>query len=98
MTKADIINEITEKTGVEKQAVSTTLEAFMKVVKVSLTNGDNIYLRGFGSFIIKKRAAKTGRIITKNETIHIPEHFIPAFRPAKSFADKVKKSQSKKKK
>lgn len=93
MTKADIINEISEKTGVEKVAVSATVEAFMKIVKTSITTGNNVYLRGFGSFIVKKRAAKTGRIITKNQSIVIPEHFIPAFRPAKTFVDKVKKNQ-----
>jgi DNA-binding protein HU-beta len=96
MTKADIINEISEKTGVEKVAVSATVEAFMKIVKTSITSGNNVYLRGFGSFIVKKRAAKTGRIITKNQSIVIPEHFIPAFRPAKTFVEKVKKSQKKK--
>jgi len=96
MTKADIINEISEKTGVEKVAVSATVEAFMKIVKTSITSGDNVYLRGFGSFIVKKRAAKTGRIITKNQSIVIPEHYIPAFRPAKTFVEKVKKAQKKK--
>ncbi|MBX7182612.1 MAG: integration host factor subunit beta [Bacteroidia bacterium] len=96
MTKADIINEISEKTGVEKVAVSATVEAFMKIVKTSITTGNNVYLRGFGSFIVKKRAAKTGRIITKNQSIVIPEHFIPAFRPAKTFVDKVKKNQKSK--
>ena len=96
MTKADIINEISEKTGVEKVAVSATVEAFMKIVKTSITSGNNVYLRGFGSFIVKKRAEKTGRIITKNQSIVIPEHFIPAFRPAKTFVEKVKKSQKKK--
>jgi len=96
MTKADIVNEISEKTGVEKLAVSASVEAFMKIVKTAITNGDSVYLRGFGSFITKKRAAKTGRIITKNQSIVIPEHHIPAFRPAKIFLDKVKKSHSKK--
>lgn len=90
MTKADIVNEISEKTGIEKVAVQATVEAFMKSVKTSLTEGENVYLRGFGSFIVKKRAQKTGRNISKNTTIIIPEHFVPAFKPAKVFVDKVK--------
>ncbi len=98
MTKAEIVTKITEKTGVEKAAASAAVEEFMKIVKTAITDGDNVYLRGFGSFIVKKRAAKTGRIITKNQSILIPEHYIPAFRPAKSFTDKVKKSHEKKKK
>ena len=92
MTKADIINEIAEKTGVEKVAVQATVEAFMKSMKESLSTGKNVYLRGFGSFIVKKRAEKTGRNISKNTTIIIPAHYIPAFKPAKVFADKVKKN------
>ncbi|MDG1516654.1 MAG: integration host factor subunit beta [Flavobacteriales bacterium] len=90
MTKADIVNEISEKTGIEKVAVQATVEAFMKSVKTSLTDGENVYLRGFGSFIVKKRAQKTGRNISKNTTIIIPEHFVPAFKPAKVFVDKIK--------
>ena len=92
MTKADLVNEIAEKTGVEKVAVQATVEALMKSVKNSLNSGQNVYLRGFGSFIVKRRAEKKGRNITKNKTIIIPEHYIPAFKPAKSFADKVKKN------
>jgi DNA-binding protein HU-beta len=92
MTKADIINEISEKTGVEKLAVQATVESFMKVVKNHMSEGKNIYLRGFGTFLVKKRAEKTGRNISKNETIIIPAHFIPAFKPAKTFAEKVKKN------
>lgn len=92
MTKADIVNEISTKTGVEKAVVQNIVEAFMKSVRTSMTNGTNVYLRGFGSFIVKKRAQKTGRIISKNQTVIIPEHYIPAFKPAKSFADKVKKN------
>jgi DNA-binding protein HU-beta len=95
MTKAEIVNEIADKTGVEKLSVASTLEAFMKIVKTAITEGDNVYLRGFGSFVVKKRAAKTGRIITRNESIVIPEHHIPAFRPSKTFIEKVKKSNSK---
>ena len=90
MTKADIVNEISEKTGIEKLQVQHTVEAFMTSVKSSLAKGDNVYLRGFGSFIVKKRAQKTGRIISKNTTIVIPEHHVPAFKPAKTFVSKVK--------
>lgn len=90
MTKADIVNRIAESTGIEKVAVQTTVEAFMKIVKESMVNGNNVYLRGFGSFIIKKRAQKKGRNISKNTTIIIPEHNIPAFKPAKTFTNQVK--------
>ncbi len=92
MTKAEIVAEIAEKTGIEKVTVQATVEAFMKSVKTNLSQGKNVYLRGFGSFIVKKRAAKKGRNISKNTTIVIPEHFIPSFKPAKTFAEKVKKS------
>lgn len=85
MTKADIVKEISEKTGIDKQNVLTTVEAFMDAVKKSLTVEENVYLRGFGSFIVKKRATKTARNISQNTTIIIPEHNIPAFKPAKSF-------------
>lgn len=90
MTKADIINEISEQTGIEKVEVQRTVEAFMHSVKNSLARGNNVYLRGFGSFIIKKRAQKTGRIISRNTTIVIPEHHIPAFKPSKTFVKRVK--------
>lgn len=90
MTKADIVAEIAEKTGLEKVDVQTTVEAFMKEVKESLEGGENVYLRGFGSFIIKVRAKKTGRNISKNTTIIIPAHNIPSFKPAKVFVDGVK--------
>lgn len=90
MTKADIVNEIAKKTGVEKVLVQQIVEAFMESVKGSMINKNNVYLRGFGSFIIKKRATKVARNISKNTTITIPEHDIPAFKPAKSFAAKVK--------
>ena len=90
MTKADIVAEIAEKTGLEKVDVQTTLEAFMNEVKESLEGGENVYLRGFGSFIIKERAKKTGRNISKNTTIIIPAHNIPSFKPAKVFVDGVK--------
>ena len=90
MTKADIVNEIADKTGIEKVAVQATVEAFMKSIKTSLSKGDNVYLRGFGSFVVKKRAQKTGRNISKNTTIIIPEHHVPSFKPEKVFVDKVK--------
>jgi DNA-binding protein HU-beta len=90
MTKAEIVTEIANKTGIEKVAVQATVEAFMDAVKGSMISGDNVYLRGFGSFTIKKRAQKTGRNISRNTTIIIPEHNIPAFKPAKSFMHDVK--------
>ena len=90
MTKADIVNEISKNTGIEKITVQRTVEAFMETVKGSLVKGKNVYLRGFGSFIVKQRAEKTARNISKNITITIPEHFIPAFKPSKSFVTKVK--------
>ena len=90
MTKADIVSEIAKNTGVEKVQVMAIVEAFMDSVKGSLESGNNVYLRGFGSFIIKKRAQKVARNISKNTTITIPEHNIPAFKPARSFATKVK--------
>lgn len=90
MTKADIVSEIAKSTGVEKVQVQAIVEAFMESIKTSLTNNNNVYLRGFGSFIMKKRAKKVARNISKNTTITIPEHNIPAFKPAKSFAAKVK--------
>jgi DNA-binding protein HU-beta len=92
MTKADIVNEISEQTGIEKLQVQHTVEAFMASVKSSLSKGQNVYLRGFGSFVVKKRAQKTGRIISKNTTIVIPEHHVPAFKPAKTFVSQVKKN------
>ncbi|MBN1118837.1 MAG: integration host factor subunit beta [Bacteroidales bacterium] len=90
MTKADIVNEISKNTGIEKITVQKTVESFMEVVKDSLTKEKNVYLRGFGSFIVKKRAQKTARNISKNTTIIIPEHSIPSFKPAKTFVSKVK--------
>jgi DNA-binding protein HU-beta len=90
MTKADIVSEIAKKTGVEKTQIQTIVEAFMDEVKISLEKEENVYLRGFGSFIIKKRAEKVARNISKNTTITIPAHNIPAFKPAKSFTSKIK--------
>lgn len=91
MTKAEIVNEIAKSTGVDKAAVLATVEKFMEVVKESLANGENVYLRGFGSFIVKTRCEKTARNISKNTTIIIPEHKIPAFKPARVFMNEVKK-------
>ena len=90
MTKADLVARISEKLGIEKGDVQATVETFMNEVKNSLESGNNVYLRGFGSFIIKKRAEKTGRNISKNTTIKIPAHNIPAFKPAKVFVEGVK--------
>ena len=90
MTKADIVNEIAKSTGAEKVQVQAIVEAFMESIKGSLEKKNNVYLRGFGSFIVKKRATKVARNISKNTTITIPAHDIPAFKPAKSFAATVK--------
>ena len=90
MTKADIVSEIAKKTGVEKVQIQTIVETFMEEVKASLSNGENVYLRGFGSFIVKKRAQKVARNISKNTTITIPEHNIPSFKPANNFLAEVK--------
>jgi len=90
MTKADIVSEISKGTGIEKITVQKTVEAFMESIKGSLAKNQNVYLRGFGSFIVKERAQKTARNISKNTTIIIPAHNIPAFKPAKTFVGKVK--------
>ena len=90
MRKADLVNSISEKTGVPKVDVLVTLEMFFKEVKNSLASGENVYIRGFGSYIIKKRAKKIGRHIKQNVAIEIPEHYIPAFKPAKVFVEQVK--------
>lgn len=90
MTKADIVNEVAKATGMEKINVQNVVEAFMESVKGSLAKDKNVYLRGFGSFIVKKRAKKTARNISKDQTIVIPAHNIPAFKPAKVFMTKVK--------
>lgn len=92
MTKAEIVNNISDKLGLEKNDVQAMVEAFMVEVKDSLMEGENVYLRGFGSFIIKRRAEKTGRNISKNTTIKIPAHNIPSFKPAKVFLEGVKKN------
>lgn len=90
MRKADIVTKVSETTGVQKVDVLVSLEAFFKEIKNSLQKGDNVYIRGFGSFITKKRAKKVGRNIKKNQIIEIPEHFVPAFKPAKVFVDAIK--------
>ena len=90
MTKADIVNEVAKATGIEKIAVQNVIESFMESIKDSLANDKNVYLRGFGSFIVKERAQKTARNISKNSTLIIPAHNIPSFKPAKVFMNKVK--------
>ena len=90
MTKAEIVNEVAKATGIEKATVQIVVESFMESVKGSLAKGNPVYLRGFGSFIIKERAQKVARNISKGTTITIPAHNIPAFKPAKSFVAKVK--------
>lgn len=91
MRKADLVNKISDKTGIPKVDVLVTLETMFKEIKDTLAAGENIYVRGFGSFITKRRAAKIGRNIKKNVAVHIPEHYIPAFKPAKEFVAEVKK-------
>lgn len=93
MRKADIVGSIAEKTGIPKVDILVALETFFKEVKTSLIEGEPVYVRGFGSFILKKRAAKIGRNIKKNVAVEIPEHFIPAFKPAKEFSIAVKESK-----
>ncbi|GAB5416228.1 MAG: HU family DNA-binding protein [Crocinitomicaceae bacterium] len=90
MTKADIVAEIVEETGLERTEALRAVEAFMNSVKGSLSKGKNVYLRGFGSFVVKERAEKTGRNISKNTAIIIPAHNIPSFKPAKTFVEEVK--------
>ena len=94
MRKADLISKISDKTGIPKVDVLVTLETMFKEIKSTLSNGENLYIRGFGSFIIKKRAAKIGRNIKKNVAVAIPEHFIPAFKPAKEFVQEIKTSSN----
>lgn len=90
MTKADIINEIAATTGVAKKDVAVTVEAMMKVIRDTMVNEENVYLRGFGTFVVKKRAEKTARNISKNTTLTIPAHNYPGFKPAKSFQQRLK--------
>ena len=93
MTKAEIVNEVAKATGIEKVTVQTVVESFMESVKGSVKRNEPVYLRGFGSFIIKHRAEKAARNITKKTTITIPEHNIPAFKPAKVFVGAVKEAK-----
>src|ERR1043165_7621446 len=95
MTKAELVNEISEKTGVEKLVALNIVEAAMDVIKDTMIGGENVYLRGFGSFTVKRRAKKLGRIISKNTTIVIPEHSIPAFKPAKTCSTRIKNTKVK---
>jgi DNA-binding protein HU-beta len=90
MTKSEIIEQIVATTGIEKPAVTTTVEALMKTIKESMVKGENIYLRGFGTFQLKKRAAKIGRNITKGTFVKIPAHVIPAFKPSWSSVGRLK--------
>ncbi|WP_347157647.1 HU family DNA-binding protein [Pontibacter chitinilyticus] len=93
VTKAEVISEIADKTGIDKADVQATIEAFFKVVKDSMADGNNIYVRGFGSFVNKRRAKKVARNISKNTSIIIDEHFIPSFKPSKTFIQKIKNSK-----
>jgi DNA-binding protein HU-beta len=90
MTKADVVSKISAETGLEKIEVLKTVESFMETVKNSMMEGENVYLRGFGSFIVKERAEKTGRNISKKVSVIIPAHNVPAFKPAKTFVNEVK--------
>lgn len=90
MTKADIVTEISRSTGLEKAAVLTVVEEFMKVVKESMADGDNVYLRGFGSFVVRTRKEKTARNISRNTAIKIPEHKVPTFKPSKVFLEDIR--------
>jgi DNA-binding protein HU-beta len=94
MRKSDLINNISDKTGIPKVDVLVTVETLIKEIKGNIAKGENIYIRGFGSFITKKRAAKIGRNIKKNIAVHIPEHYIPAFKPSKEFVNEVKQIQT----
>jgi DNA-binding protein HU-beta len=94
MRKSDLINNISDKTGIPKVDVLVTVETLIKEIKANISKGENIYIRGFGSFITKKRAAKIGRNIKKNVAVHIPEHYIPAFKPSKEFVNEVKQMQT----
>lgn len=92
MTKADVISEIADKTGIDRGDVTASIEAFFSVVKSSMAEGENIYVRGFGSFVNKKRAKKIARNISKNTAIVIDAHYVPSFKPSKVFVEKIKSS------
>jgi DNA-binding protein HU-beta len=91
MTKAEIVHDIAVKTGIEKEAVTAVVETMMETIKTSMVKGENIYLRGFGTYLLKKRAEKTGRNITRNTSVKIPAHMIPAFKPSREFSSEIKK-------
>jgi DNA-binding protein HU-beta len=93
VTKAEVISQIADKTGIDKADVQTTVEAFFSVVKNNMAEGENIYVRGFGSFVNKKRAKKIARNISKNTAIVIDEHYVPTFKPSKVFVEKIKGSE-----
>lgn len=91
MTKAELINELAISTGYDKKSITLIVEGFMENVKNNVANGENVYLRGFGSFVTKTRAAKVARNISKNISVHVPEHKVPYFKPAQEFAEQVRK-------
>ena len=91
MTKAELINELAIATGYDKRTITTIVEDFMENVKTNVANGENVYLRGFGSFVTKKRAAKVARNISQKSTVYVPEHVIPYFKPGKEFDELVRK-------
>ena len=91
--KADLVNEVSRKTGIERKLVMATIESAMDVIKETMINQENVYLRGFGSFVVKERAAKTARNISKNTTIQLPARKVPTFKPSKTFAEKVDKNK-----
>lgn len=93
VTKAEVITEIAEKTGIDKADIAQAVESFISVVKNSMAEGENIYIRGFGSFVNKKRAKKVARNISKNTAMIIDEHFVPSFKPAKDFVEQIKTSK-----
>lgn len=95
MTKADIVSEISKSTGIDKTTVLSTVEAFMESVMNSMKGGENVYLRGFGSFVVKKRAAKAARDIQNDKTIIIPERFVPTFKPSQQFSDELRENLNK---
>ena len=93
MIKADLVNEVSRKTGIERKLVMATIESAMDVIKETMINQENVCLRGFGSFVVKERAAKTARNISKNTTIQLPARRVPTFKPSKTFAEKVDKNK-----
>ena len=90
MTKQELVRAISHETGIDQPTALASVEALMDIIKKTMANGENVYLRGFGTFNLKKRAAKTARNITKNTTVVIPEHKVPAFKPCPDFKNQVK--------